>query len=304
MEPANESMAMISFFEKLQRHGLVGIPRLIPINIRYYLDTSVKRYFKYSLGRYAPGLYDYFWQLGNPGERAAIQRFIETAPSGTTRERKAIAHAMREVHKWVDCQHLQEEMLEVITRILNFPRHTGGVVVEAGTFKGGSAAKISHACAVRDRRLIIFDSFQGIPDNDEPHNLTIFGDVIGSESSPGFARGVYQAPLAIVKDNIQKYGKIEVCEFVKGWFEDTMPNFVKPIIVAYIDVDLASSTRTCIKFLFPRLVPGGIIFSQDGHLPLVIKVLDDDEFWRTEVGIERPRMVGLGSSKLVQIWKD
>jgi hypothetical protein len=81
---------MISFFEKLQRHGLLGIPRLIPINIRYYLGAPVKRYLRCSLGRYTPGLYDYFWQLGNPRERAAIQKFIETAPSGAMRERRRI----------------------------------------------------------------------------------------------------------------------------------------------------------------------------------------------------------------------
>jgi O-methyltransferase len=83
-----------------------------------------------------------------------------------------------------------------------------------------------------------------------------------------------------------------------------MPAFQRPIAVGYVDVDLASSTRTCMKFLYPLLVPGGVIFSQDGHLPLVLAVLDDDKFWLDEVGVKRPRMVGLGSRKLVQIWKD
>lgn len=45
--------------------------------------------------------------------------------------------------------------------------------------------------------------------------------------------------------------------FIKGWFEDTMPVFNERIIAAYIDVDLASSTKTCLKYLYPLLVPGG-----------------------------------------------
>jgi len=59
-----------------------------------------------------------------------------------------------------------------------------------------------------------------------------------------------------------------------------MPTFDQSVIVAYIDVDLANSTRTCLKYLFPRLVRGGVIFSQDGHLPLVIDVMADANFWQ------------------------
>jgi O-methyltransferase len=262
---------IMSLFQKLKQHGVLGIIRLIPLNMRYYAREPVRRYLKYSVGVYAPSIYDYFWQLNNPNERTAIHKFLKTAPSGTRRQRKTITKAIREVHKWVDCQHLQEEMLQVITQILNFSKDIPGVVVEAGTFKGGSAAKLSHACAYRDRRLVVFDSFQGIPDNNEPHDLTIFGDIIGNEGSPGFAKGAYDGPLDIVKNNIQKYGKIEVCEFVEGWFADTMPNFERPVIVAYIDVDLASSTRTCMRYLFPRLVPGDVIFSQMDIYPWLQK---------------------------------
>jgi O-methyltransferase len=82
-----------------------------------------------------------------------------------------------------------------------------------------------------------------------------------------------------------------------------MPGFKEPVGVAYIDVDLESSTRTCIRYLFPLLVPGGVLFSQDGHLPWVINLLRDEKFWREEVGAEPPRMEGLGKRKLVAIHK-
>ncbi len=49
-----------------------------------------------------------------------------------------------------------------------------------------------------------------------------------------------------------------------------MPCFEQPVLGAYIDVDLASSTIACLKYLYPRLVPGGVIVSQDGDFPLVI----------------------------------
>ena len=83
-----------------------------------------------------------------------------------------------------------------------------------------------------------------------------------------------------------------------------MPKFQQPISVIYLDVDLASSTRTCLRHLYPLLEPGGVIFSQDGHLPLVIDALNDDNFWLNEVGCKKPDILGLGKSKLIKIIKE
>ena len=100
-----------------------------------------------------------------------------------------------------------------------------------------------------------------------------------------------------------KYGSIEPCRFIKGWFENTMPAFSERIVAAFIDVDLASSTRTCLKYLYPLLVPGGIIYSHDGDFPLVIEVFMDNDFWEKEVGSKKPYIEGLGERKLIRIIK-
>src|ERR1700730_1882351 len=78
-----------------------------------------------------------------------------------------------------------------------------------------------------------------------------------------------------------------------------MPHFSQPVVAAYLDVDLASSTRTCLKYLWPLLVPGGVLFSQDGHLPLVLEVFDDDAFWRRELKTSKPQIHGFGTSQLI-----
>jgi len=70
-----------------------------------------------------------------------------------------------------------------------------------------------------------------------------------------------------------------------------------------LDVDLASSTRTCLKYLYPQIVLGGILFSEDGDFPLVIEVFNNDEFWQKEVGYKKPYIEGLGKSKLIKIVK-
>src|SRR5690606_24245892 len=103
--------------------------------------------------------------------------------------------------------------------ILAMPPSTGGVVVEAGCFKGGSTAKLSLAAQTVGRRLVVFDSFAGLPDHGEAHGATIFGDVTD------FYPGRYAGRLDEVRANVEAFGSLETCEFVEGWFDDTMPGF-------------------------------------------------------------------------------
>jgi O-methyltransferase len=197
----------------------------------------------------------------------------------------------------VDCPHMEGEMARVMSAILSVPRDVEAVIVEAGSYKGGSASKLSRAARYAGRRFDVFDSFEGIPEHHEEHSKNIYG------GDAYFPPGSYKGSLDEVRSNVARYGAVERCRFVKGWFDDTMPGFKEPVGVAYIDVDLESSTRTCIRYLFPLLVTGGVLFSQDGHLPWVINLLRDEKFWRDEVGAEPPRMEGLGQRKLVAIYK-
>jgi O-methyltransferase len=199
----------------------------------------------------------------------------------------------------VQSPHTQAEILAYVDDILTLPDGSPDVVVEAGCFVGSSTAKFSLAAARAGKTLVVFDSFAGIPENDEKHDT----DHFGSTDLPGFRAGDWHGELDEVKGNVTRYGEVGVCEFVPGWFDDTMPKFDRPIAAAYIDVDLASSTRTCIQHLFPLLRPGGSLFSQDGHLPLVTAVFEDADFWRGEVGCDPPTVERMGSGKLLRVRK-
>lgn len=187
--------------------------------------------------------------------------------------------------------HLQAEFVIVAKFLMNAA--PPGPFVEAGSFKGGSAAKFSALCEVTDRKLLVFDSFEGLPPNEELH----FGSVI-------FPGGDYAGSLEEVRSTISRLGKLDVVEFHQGWFEDTLPSFKQPIAGAYIDVDLEGSTRTCVKYLFPLISKGGAMFSQDGHPPRIVELLKAEKFWEEEVGVKRPRMDGLGQQTLIKIFKD
>lgn len=209
------------------------------------------------------------------------------------KERLFIVKRMIAISNNVHCQHTHKEMVSVIETILTVPEHIKGCIVEAGSYKGGSAAKFSIACKIMNRQLVLFDSFEGIPENEE----------LKANGKPYHTPGSWCGTIDEVKNNIKEYGALEVCEFIRGRFEDTMPSFNKQILLMFLDVNLASSTRTCLKHLYPLLVPGGVLYSHDGDLPFVIDVFDDNKFWKEEVGCPKPYIEGLRKNKMIRIVK-
>jgi O-methyltransferase len=197
----------------------------------------------------------------------------------------------------VKCPHTQHEMLSVAAAIFATPTHSGGLIVEAGAFKGGSTAKLSLCAALAGRRLAVYDSFEGIPENDEVHQMHF-----DQRGTAVFKPGDYAGALEDVQAAVAKYGAPHVCSYHKGWFSDTFKAFNQAVAVAYVDVDLISSTRECLTPLYRNLIPGGMIFSQDGHLSGVMALLQDAAYWQ-EVGGPKPIITGLGTRKLVKIVK-
>jgi O-methyltransferase len=214
------------------------------------------------------------------------------------REKLRIVKQIYSISYNIDCPHNQAEMILFIQAILSLPGDKKGCIVEAGCYKGGSTAKFSLAARIIDRELVVFDSFEGLPEHNEAHIKNIFNRPVT------FVKGEYCGNLDEVKANVSKYGRVEVCRFIKGWFEETLPHFNESISALYLDVDLASSVQVCLKYLYPLLEPGGVLYSHDGHLPLVIEILNDDEFWENEVGCKKPHIEGLWKKKLITIVKE
>jgi O-methyltransferase len=236
------------------------------------------------------------WREGRSDPQAAFEFLFRRDLGIPFAGRLELLRRFAAVSRHVTPLHTQQEMLEVATAILTFPRHLPGVVVEAGCSKGGSTAKLSLCAALAGRRLVVFDSFEGIPDNDEVQvDLTSARTV--------FTKGQYAGSLGEVRRNVGAYGNLSICDFVKGWFCDTMVGFDQPVCVTYLDVDLVSSTKDCLRRLYPRVVAGGTLFSQDGHLSSVGALFADERFWEGELGVPQPVVRGLGQRKLISIAK-
>jgi hypothetical protein len=157
------------------------------------------------------------------------------------------------------------------------------VVVECGTWKGGSAANLSLACHIAGRRLVIYDSFEGLP-----------------EGKPGdrqatYAKGDYCGSLDEVKRNLTRYGAIESCDFVKGWFDQTLPSLSTPVLLAFLDVDLEDSLHTCVRHIWPRLVPRGYIFIDEFVDLDYCALFFSEEYWRRYFNRTPPGLIGAGT---------
>jgi O-methyltransferase len=226
-------------------------------------------------------------------DRGAVLRFLTAdLPGVGLRARVELLVRFIAVTNAVRGYHTLGEMLAVSREILARAGRPELVVVEAGCGKGASTAKLSLATRAAGGRLLAFDSFRGLPANQERHRNLDGRPVV-------FRAGAFKASLPAVRRTLAAHGAPQVCELHKGSFADTLPRVGRPIDVALLDVDLIASTRTCLIELFPRLRPDGVLFSQDGHLRATHALVGDARFWRDEVGVEPPLVEGIGRAKLL-----
>jgi len=206
-------------------------------------------------------------------------------------EQKQWLQKLKRVDDHVKSAHNQSHILQFLLQILELSDDVEGCIVEAGSFKGASTAKISLFASYKQRKFHVFDSFEGLPSNSELHEKSREGHSI----KDWFVKGNFSGSLEEVQQNVSTYGDDSVVTYHKGWFDQTMPLFKEKIALVYMDVDLAESTKTCLKYLYPLLEPGGMIVSQDGDFPLVIDVFKNENFWKEELRCyELPEITGLG----------
>jgi Macrocin-O-methyltransferase (TylF) len=184
------------------------------------------------------------------------------------------------------------EHLELARAILTVPADALGDVVECGCYMGGSSANMSLVCALTGRKLVVFDSFEGLPtpaEHDRSHaNLHC-------DTTDDYYEGRFAASLDTVKDNIRRFGALEVCEFVPGFFNETLPRFQRPVTMAFLDVDLIDSLTPCLVGLWPNVVEGCRVYVHEAESLSLVSVFFDRDWWRRQIGCDPPGFVGAGT---------
>jgi O-methyltransferase len=177
-------------------------------------------------------------------------------------------------------------------KILRIPRDLEGVIVECGCYKGGSAVNLSHVAALCGRRLHLFDSFEGLPSPAEGDGEHLVLSELRVRTYDG---GAYAGTLEEVKENLRRFGVASVCEFHRGYFKDTLPQFTEPVVFAYVDADLTESVRDCLRNLWPLLRPGCFLFTDEAHHNQVAGLFFDPSWWQSELHSKPPGLVGAGN---------
>jgi hypothetical protein len=171
-------------------------------------------------------------------------------------------------------------------KLLELPPDLEGDVVECGCFKGAMTVNLSLTCKIAGRRLKVYDSFEGLP---PPEKRDFWPPGVG------FVPGVFKGALEEVQDNVRRLGALDVCEFHKGWFKDTLPHHDGKIAAAVVDVDYHSSLYDCVTNLWPYLVDKGYFFVDEYVYPDYCAIFYSEKFWRTHFDTEPPGLIGAGS---------
>lgn len=150
-----------------------------------------------------------------------------------------------------------------------------GAFVECGVWRGGSIMMVARTLLnadVTDRDLYLFDTFEGLPKPDAEKDIDIWGNkaIDGwlPRSEGDQASSWAYASQEEVANNLVSTGyPPSRIHLVKGMVEDTIPR-ESPNSLAFLrlDTDWYASTKHELEYLFPLLVPGGVLIVDDyGH---------------------------------------
>jgi O-methyltransferase len=215
-------------------------------------------------------------------------RYFLGAHGGSLTQKLSLLVKMRRNLKRVPTLTSFREQLVMLTMLLRLPRSVPGVVVECGAFQGGTTVNLSLACRMLERQLYVFDSFAGFPEvrpEDRRHTL-----VVRSEAHL-YSTGGFASSQSAVEAAVARYGAREVCTFVPGFFDQTLPGFHQPVAFVYSDVDLRASEETCLRYLWPQLQDGCHFFTHEAPHLEIASVFYDSAFWNGKP----PGLVGAGS---------
>lgn len=142
-----------------------------------------------------------------------------------------------------------------------------GDFVECGTWRGGASflmAELLRSAGVRDRKVWLFDSFEGIqpPEAiDGPAALAW----ANNKQSPWYHDNL-RVSVESVRQTASDLGLAPWTRLVKGWFDKKLPQTraeIGPIALLRVDADWHASVACCLDNLYEQVVDGGFVIFDD-----------------------------------------
>jgi len=160
-----------------------------------------------------------------------------------------------------------------------------GDFVECGVWRGGSIMVIAKTllhCNQKDRKIYLFDTFEGMTEPKESIDESFEGMKAAEKYKRNYidekSTSWLNAPIEQVKEAVYSTGYDESkFIFVKGRVEKTLPHYApNKISLLRLDTDWYESTKYELTHLYPRLSKGGILILDDyGHWKGVKKATDE-----------------------------
>jgi O-methyltransferase len=135
----------------------------------------------------------------------------------------------------------------MLISLARYARHLLGDFAECGVWNGGTALLLARILgSTAQKKLFLFDSFQGLPKVD-------------GEKDRWFFEGQYAAnSVESVKSLLLDFQT--VVDIRCGWIPQSFVGLEeRRYAFAHLDVDLYQSTLDCCAYFYPRLVSGGVL---------------------------------------------
>lgn len=163
-----------------------------------------------------------------------------------------------------------------------------GDFAECGVMQGAHPAVMLYVLkkhGVRDRKVHLFDSFQGIPHatvNDNVGDQETYGLSTGKMESSGISVCSVKSVIA----NLCRWGVYdeELVVIHQGWFEETLAReacLIDQLALLRVDVDLYQPTLEVFQHLYEKVSSGGFVVDDDFGSPECRKAM------QSVVGLDR-----------------
>lgn len=175
-------------------------------------------------------------------------------------------------HRIISDQIREDELLVLLSELKRvLDNDIEGDVVELGCFEGTSALFIQRVLAQLspDKKLWLYDSFEGLPDKTSQDE-----SAIGTQ----FKQGELKASKAVLAKNFVKAG-LKIPEIKRAWFYELDPgDLPSQICFAFLDGDFYESILDSLKLVWPKMTAGSVLIIDDYQnqaLPGAAKAVDD-----------------------------
>ena len=127
-----------------------------------------------------------------------------------------------------------------------YARSLDGIAAEVGVFNGGTAKLI--AKTLRNKKIFLFDTFEGIPESDINIDL--------------HKKGEFASSYMDVQEWMADCKNVEI---IKGIFPEPAKRqiYYHPYCFIHLDLDVYKSTLDSLNYFYDKLVRGGVLISDD-----------------------------------------